>query len=291
MRDENSWGQWGPDDEAGSLNFVTPEIVKKSVGLVETGEIISLAQILGPDAAVAPHRKMPSRFMDRDAGDYALGARALGGFKFAEDTVQFATHSGTHVDALSHAWSGDQLYNGHSASHTRSTKGAQKCGAEKLRPIITRGVLVDLVEYLGKPLAASFQITPAHLEDYYAAHKLSAQSGDAVLIRTGWGEQGLDQHAYHEDEPGLTLEAAQWLVKHEISIVGADNYAVETQPSPPETNFPVHLFLLHHNGVPLIENLVLPELAQRNRKSFLFVMSPLPLVGSTASPVTPLAVL
>jgi len=287
----NSWGQWGPEDEAGALNFVTPEKVKESVGLVETGKIISLAHVFGPNAAVAPHRKSPARFMDRDAGDYALGARAPGGFKFAEDTVQFATHSGTHVDALSHAWSGDQLYNGHSDSYTRSTKGAQKCGAEKLRPIITRGILVDLVEFLGKPLAASFQISPKHLADYYASHNISSQPGDAVLIRTGWSEQGLDPHLYHEDEPGLNIEAARWLVKNQIAIVGADNYAVEAQPSSPEANFPVHLFLLHQNGVPLIENLDLSKLAEHKRKIFLFVMSPLLLVGSTASPITPLAVL
>lgn len=291
MRDENSWGKWGIEDEIGSLNYVTPEIVKKSVGLVESGEILSLAQPFGPNAAVAPHRNSPLRFMDRDAGDYALGARAPSGFKFAEDTVQFATHSGTHVDALSHAWSGDQLYNGHSASQTRSTKGAQKCGADKLRPILTRGILIDLVEFLGKPLEASFNIEAKHLEDYYAAHKILPQSGDAILIRTGWGERNLDPHDYHENEPGLTIDAATWLVQHDIAIVGADNYAVEAQPSPPETNFPVHLFLLHQNGVPLIENLSLSELAQRNRESFLFVLSPIALVGSTASPVTPLAVL
>lgn len=291
MQAENSWSRWGVEDEVGALNFVTPEVVKRSLGLVQNGEILSLAQPLGPEALVAPHRKHPSRFMDRDAGDYALNARAPGGFKFAEDTVQFATHSGTHIDALSHVWAGDQLYNGHSASNTRSTKGAQKCGAEKLCPILTRGILIDLVEFTGKPLEASYKITAKHLEDYYLAHKLSPQSGDAILIRTGWGEQGLERNIYHENEPGLTVEAAMWLVSHEIAVVGADNYAVETQPSPPETHFPVHLYLLHQSGVPLIENLVLSKLSERNRKSFLFVMSPLPLVGSTATPVTPLAVL
>ena len=112
-----------------------------------------------------------------------------------------------------------------------------------------------------------------------------------MLIRTGWGEQGLDPNVYHENEPGLNLEAARWLVKNQIAIVGADNYAIETQPSSPETNFPVHLFLLHQNGVPLIENLVLSKIAEHKRKIFLFVMSPLLLAGSTASPVTPLAVL
>ncbi|MBI3428613.1 MAG: cyclase family protein, partial [Actinobacteria bacterium] len=276
---ENSWGRWGSEDEAGALNFVTPEILKKSLGLVRDGAILSLAQELGPNAAVAPHRRSPARFMDRDAGDYALGARAVGGFKFAEDTIQMATHSGTHVDALSHAWQGDLLYNGHSASEIRSTKGAQKCGADKLRPILTRGIFVDLVEFFGENLAPSFQISPDHFEKYYAAHQILPESGDAVLIRTGWAERGMDSHEYHENEPGITVEAAVWLAKHEIAIVGADNYAVEAQPSLSEINFPVHLCLLHRNGVPLIENLVLADLAHYARKTFLFVMAPLPLTG------------
>jgi len=288
---ENSWGRWGSEDETGALNFVTPEVVKRSLGLVRDGVTLSLAQELGPNAAVAPHRRSPARFMDRDAGDYALGARAAGGFKFSEDTIQMATHSGTHVDALSHAWQGDSLYNGHSSSEIRSTRGAQKCGADKLRPILTRGVFIDLVEFFDERLAPSFQISPDHLEKYYSAHQISPESGDAVLLRTGWAERGMESHEYHENEPGITVETAEWLVAHEIAIVGADNYAVETQPSAPETNFPVHLCLLHRHGVPLIENLALAELARYSRKTFLFVMAPLPLTGSTASPVSPLVVL
>jgi len=287
----STWGRWGIDDEIGALNFVSPEIVQTSVGLVQNGIILSLAQEMGPNAAVSPHRRSPARFMDRDAGDYALGARVVGGFKFSEDTIQMATHSGTHVDALSHAWTGDTLYNGHSASEIRSTKGAQKCGADKLRPILTRGVLLDFVDFFGRNLPASFQISRDHLEKYYAANKISPETGDAALIRTGWAESGMTADGYHENEPGITTEAAEWLAEHEVAVVGADNYAIETQPSPPETNFPVHLCLLHRHGVPLIENLFLGELATKDRKTFLFVMAPLPLVGSTASPVAPLAIL
>lgn len=287
----DNWGRWGPDDEAGALNLLTPQVVQHAASLVRDGTVLSLAQPLGPTAKVAPHRRAPARFMDRDAGDYALGARSPAGFKFAEDTVQMATHSGTHLDALSHAWEGDTLYNGHPASSTRSTQGASRCGAETLRPVVTRGVLIDLVSASGGPLPASTAITAGKLELIYQRIGVKPRSGDAVLLRTGWSERGLSAADYHRDEPGLTLDAAEWLVDHDVVVVGADNYAVEVQPSEPETRFPVHLCLLHRHGTPLLENLDLATLAAHGRATFLFVLAPLSLAGSTASPVTPVAVL
>lgn len=287
----SNWGRWGPDDEAGALNLLTAQVVQHSVGLVRDGTVLSLAQPLGPSANVAPHRRPPARFMDRDAGDYALGARSPAGFKFAEDTVQMATHSGTHLDALSHAWEGEDLYNGHPAAGVRSTLGAQRCGADKLRPVVTRGVLLDLVAAAGGPLEPATRVTAADVEAAYQAADVEPRSGDAVLLRTGWWERGACATDYHHDEPGLTLDAAQWLAEHEAAVVGADNYAIEVQPSAPGTVFPVHLCLLHRHGVPLLENLDLSALAAHGRATFLFLLAPLPLVGSTASPVAPVAVL
>lgn len=287
----SNWGRWGPDDEAGALNLLVPQVVKDSVGLVRDGTVLSLAQPLGPSANVAPHRRPPARFMDRDAGDYALGARSPAGFKFAEDTVQMATHSGTHLDALSHAWEGDDLYNGHPAAAVRSTLGAQRCGAEKLRPVVTRGVLLDLVAAAGGPLEPATAVTADDVQAAYEAAGIEPRSGDAVLLRTGWWERGMSSTDYHHDEPGLTLDAAQWLAEHDAALVGADNYAVEVQPSALHTMFPVHLCLLHRQGVPLLENLDLSAVAASGRTTFLFMLAPLPLVGSTASPVAPVAVL
>ena len=140
-----NWGRWGDLDEYGSLNLIDAQKVLDGIGLIRTGRVLSLAQPIGPKAGVPGHRNKGARFMDRDAGAYALGARSPGGFRFAEDTVQLSTHSGTHVDALAHAWSGEELYNGHPAASIRSTNGAQRLGADKLRPVLTRGVLVDLV--------------------------------------------------------------------------------------------------------------------------------------------------
>lgn len=288
---KNNWGRWGDDDEQGALNLVGSRTVLAALALPTEGRIISLAQPIGPNAGVAPHRNKMSRFMDRDAGDYALGARSPGGFRFAEDTVMMSTHSGTHVDALAHVWSGDQLFNGHSSAATRSTAGAQKLGADKLSPVLTRGVLIDLVEASGGPLPPSTPVDAKDLIRAYSRADIVPKPGDAVLLHTGWWQSRGSTEEYFDREPGLSDDGARWLADQDVALVGADNYAVEVQPDPAGATFPVHLRLLHRHGVPLIENLDLTALAESGASTFLFVLSPLLLEGSTGSPVTPLAVL
>jgi len=287
-----NWGRWGADDEIGALNLVDSAATLRAVTLVHQGVSVSLAQPLGPDTPVPPHRGAPQRFMNRDAGDYALGARSPGGFRFAEDTVQLSVHSGTHVDALAHAWSGETLYNGHPQAGTRSTRGAQRVGADKLRPIVTRGVLLDCTQG-GGPLEASEPIGADRLAALSREAGVDIEPGDAVLVRTGWWESRGESTQYFADEPGITDDAAHWLAEHDVALVGADNYAVEVQEG--ASGFPVHLTLLHQHGIALLENLVLDYLAGRlraeSRSVFMFVFAPVPLVGSTAAPLNPLAVL
>lgn len=290
-----NWGRWGDDDEAGALNLVDSTAVLGGLALATEGRVLSLAQPIGPSAGVPPHRRAPQRFMDRDAGDYAAGARSPDGFRFAEDTVVFGTHSGTHLDALAHAWSGDELYNGHAATGTRSTRGAQRCGADKLVPVLTRGVLVDLVAARGGPLEPSTPVGADDLARAYAENGIESRSGDAVLLRTGWWERHAGAAEYFDLEPGLDASAADWLAERDVALVGADNYAVEVAPSAPGSTFPVHLTLMHRHGVPLLENLDLCALGQvlgeTGRTTFLLVVAPLPLAGSTGGPVNPVAVL
>lgn len=288
----SNWGRWGQDDQAGALNLIGQDQVRRAVGLVRQGHVVRLGTDLGPAALVPPHRKRVERFMTRDGGDYAAGARRPGGFQFAEDVVSFSTHSGTHVDALAHAWYGDHLYNGFPSESIRSTSGAQRCGAEHLRPMVTRGVLLDVAVWRDGPMGPSEPVTAADLERAAEAGGARPEPGDAVLVRTGWlGRTSHDPTTYFATEPGIDLSAAQWLAMHDVAVVGSDNYAVEAQPSPAETMFPVHQLLIRDHGVPLIENMVLDELAQSDVACFLFVAAPLPFVGATAGPVSPLAIL
>lgn len=279
------WGRWGDDEERGSLNRLDPQAVLCGVGQVSQGRVVSLAQKLGPLTPHAPHRSQIRRFMDRDAGDYASGARSPGGFRFAEDIVQFPTCSDTHIDALSHVWSGDTIFNWHPSNKIRSTTGAQHGGAEKLGPIVGRGVLLDLAP--DGALAPGNAVNADGLQAAAGRARGQVQPGDIVLLRTGYYALAESGDDYLSGEPGIDIWVGQWLVEHGVAVVGSDNYAVEVIPVPGGETFPVHLLLIWENGIPLIEGLVLDELAAVTTGPFLFIAASLPLVGSTSSPLHP----
>ncbi|MBO1081318.1 cyclase family protein [Roseomonas haemaphysalidis] len=287
-----AWGRWGAADEAGAPNRIGREQVRLAASLVRTGQVVSLAQPLSPASPVPKHRAGMQHFMGRDGGDYAAGAKRPGGFQFAEDTVVLPLHLGTHMDALCHAWCDDHLYNGFLGSTVRSTTRALRCGAEKLPPVTTRGLLLDVVALRGGPLPGDASIGREALQAACARIGATPGEGDAVLIRTGWQEaQQPGAEVDFTREPGIDVEAAEWLADSGVALVGADNYAIEVLPFPPGTVFPVHQRLIRDYGVPLLEGMVLKPLAEAGGGVFLFVAAALPLVGATGSPVNPLAVL
>ncbi len=287
---QEAWGRWGAEDEAGAPNLIGPGQVRLAAELVRTGRVFSLAQPISGRTPVPAHRPGVSHFMGRDGGDYAAGAKRPGGFQFAEDTVVLPLHTGTHMDALCHAWCDDCLYNGWPGNTVRSTTGALRCGVEKMPPIVTRGVLLDIVRLRGGPAAPGDTIGLDELK--HAAGDIALRDGDAVLIRTGWLESlPAKGPVDFNREPGIDVEGALWLAESGVAMVGADNFAIEAMPFPDGTVFPVHQRLIRDYGVPLLEGLALRELGEAGATGFLFVAAPLPIVGGTGSPVAPVAVL
>ncbi len=285
-----AWGTWGDEDERGALNHIGPSEVRAAVQLVREGRVIPLGQPLGPATPVPGHRLRVGHFMDRDGGDYAAGSKRPGGFQFAEDTVLLPVHGGTHLDALAHVWYDDLLYNGHPSTTVRSTTGAQRCGADKLLPIVTRGVLLDVARE--RALGRGEAITRDQLAGELRRSGVTPRPGDVVLVRTGWLEtHGHDPARYFDGEPGIDLGAAEWLAESGVAAIGADNYSIEPLPFSDGSVFPVHQRLIRDYGVPLFEGLVLGPLAAAGATTFLFMAAPLPLVGGTGSPLCPIAVL
>lgn len=224
-------------------------------------------------------------------GDYAHRQEPPEAFHFAEDTVMFSTHVGTHIDALSHTWAGDQLYNGHPAARVQAGRGAARCGAERLAPVATRGILLDFVAPGARTVEEEFRIGPDELELACSRAKVTIEAGDAVLLHTGWWDShGHEPEIYFYRTPGLTPDGARWLAERDVALVGADNCAIEALPFPDGLVFPVHLVLIHQHGIPLLENLSLAALCDQGSTAFLFVAAPLPLEGSTGGPVNPLAI-
>jgi kynurenine formamidase len=118
--------------------------------------------------------------------------------------------------------------------------------------------------------------------------------GDAVLFRTGWPVgRYQDEAAYvgwPTGVPGPDETAARWLAERRVHLAGSDTIAFEwLAPGAGHNTLPVHVILLVESGIHIIEVLDLEELARERVYEFLFVASPLKLVGATGSPVRPLA--
>src|SRR3954464_6979648 len=184
MDESNNWGRWGASDERGALNLLTPSTVLAATGTVRQGRMISLSLPIkgatsSPAPTTVPHlkgRPLPQHFMSVDAGDYAAGARPIGaGLKMADDAIVVTPHgTTTHMDALCHMWTGDELYNGHPAGRVRSY-GATRCGIDKAGPVVGRGVLFDVPRLRGVDhLAAGDRISG----DELAACGVDVRPGD-----------------------------------------------------------------------------------------------------------------
>jgi kynurenine formamidase len=162
---------------------------------------------------------------------------------------------------------------------------------EKVPPIVTRGLLLDFVRLNGGALADGSPITCNDLDAACEAANVSPRAGDSILIRTGWLETRTKANCDFGVEPGLNLEAGRWLAEQGVALIGADNFAIEVLPFPAGTVFPVHQTLIRDYGVYLLEGLVLEELAELGCAEFMFIAAPLRVVGGTASPLTPIAIL
>src|SRR5690554_4533446 len=206
-------GRWGADDEIGTLNFITPEAIKRGAACVRQGKSFSLALPLHHDGVQTgriPKRINPVHTMvgvntpftgDRDK------------VCLSDDMVVMGLQASTHWDGLAHASYENRIYNGFPASTVTAEAGATKCGIEKLKPIVTRGILLDVARAKGvNRLDPGYPIRPADLDAALALTKLEVLPGDVLLIRTGQMEhlERGDKEAYRLPAPGLTVSTAEW---------------------------------------------------------------------------------
>lgn len=224
------------------------------------------------------------------------GVRADGG-SAANDHISLGTHVGTHIDAFSHVSHDGRLFGGLDAADVQRGGAMGALGAETIEPMFRRGVLLDVPAALGLPgCAPGYEITPADLETTLDRQGVTLGAGHVALVRSGWGARfgspDPDEYIGHASGvPGVGEAGARWLAERGVHAVGADTIAFEClPPGRGHSLLPAHRVLLVERGVLIIETLDLEELAAAAVHEFLFVLSPLKLVGATGSPVRPLAV-
>lgn len=285
---------WGPRDEIGTLNAMSDRSRLEILRLVSSGGVYDLGVELFvgmPDCCSDAFGDPTYQVMMTHAPARAGGTEAV---SHSSEAIFMNTHTGTHMDTLSHFGLRGKIWNGVSAEDALGVRGWGKSGAEKYPPIVARGVLIDVAGSKGLDrLPASYSITVDDLKAALAKQGTELLPDDVVLIRTGQMTSWPDRSGRNLFlEPGIGLDAARWLAEEkEAMMLGADNFGLESFPSANPDNFaPVHTYLLAERGMPFFEMMWLEGLAKDRVYEFLFVGAPLKLRGASGAPVRPLAI-
>ena len=279
---------WGPADQRGAANRITPQKVLEAKGLITRGTVYQLGHVYESTMPLFGTRhfslKIPQTFGP-------MGSNRL---EFHDELVSAEIGQvGTQFDGLGHIGVGDVFYNGNNRTDFAKPDGFTKLGIENVGPLVTRGVLVDVAAFKGVArLEGGYEITLADLRGALERERMEIRPGDVIIVHTGWSSLWkVDNAAFGATSPGIGLEAARWLVEREVVIVGSDTWSMEVVPNP-DSNlaFPVHQLLIPRNGIYIFENLVTEDLARDRVYEFAFFFAPLKLKGATGSPANPLAI-
>src|SRR5512139_3903477 len=223
---------FGPADQRGAANRITPQKVLEAKGLITRGTVYQLGHVYESTMPLFGTRhfslKIPQTF----------GPQGANNLRFHDELVSGELGQvGTQFDGMGHIGIGDLFYNGNNRADFARPDGLEKLGIENVGPIVTRGVLVDVAAYKGVArLDGGYEITLADLRGALERQRMEVRSGDVVIVHTGWSSLWkVDNAAFGATAPGIGLEAARWLVEREVVIVGSDTWSMEVVPNPDAT--------------------------------------------------------
>lgn len=297
MQSLSNWGRWGPDDQRGTLNLITPEITRRAVALVQEGSTVSCARPITYESAVDVTYP-PQHYMLASGEGYRPGegpdrqvARDYFGLVFHGFAI-------THIDSLAHfMWDG-RLYNGASSRLVTTSQGATSHSVDVAYPgIATRGVLVDAALLRGvEVIARDDGVGMDDIERFEKQLGITIGEGDVLLLRTGQlgqRDRSGPVDLYTAGSAGPLPELLPLIKERGVAVLGSDT-GNDVVPSPYERlSNPIHQIGIVGMGLWILDNAWLDDLAaacqQRQRWEFLLTINPLRLSNATGSPVNPVA--
>ncbi len=357
---KESSARYGADDQRGTLNEITPEKTACALGLAQGKEVKTVVMGHVLRNGIAAYRAFPQRRYEQriiqlgyEPGDpskwfstttpglegedeWRQADRAGGPLGYSQGLTPFGTNElsgheerfpeggtyqiATQLDGLAHIGVRDVFYNGFKASEFATPEAVTKLGIEHVGPIVTRGVLLDVLslklakspgdtqQVEGRPmLSDTYRIT---IEDLQAAMKMGGikkiEPGDVVVIRTGWNqlaELSLDARGtadfqtlsdkYLNTEPGIYIREAKWLGDHLPAIVASDGWALELLGVDHGDGFafPVHNELITHRGIRIGEAVVSDGIVEAGVSEFCYCYMPNHAYGATAGCTAPYALI
>lgn len=305
-----AWGVWGPDDQLGTVNLLTDEVVQQAAAEeIKTGRSVSLNWPIN-----FPEKPM----FGRKGPEVCALANHGADLPLRDDEIHVNTQSGTQWDGMRHfgVLEHKVYYQGVSASDVpvgplhlpdpnmidpvNTNLGVQNWATHG---ICGRGVLLDLVRYYtkeGKPLPydpwTTHGISVAELEAVAEAQGVKFRAGDILLLRVGFiqkyhqvtGEERDALPGRPETFAGIeqSEDMKKFLWNNHFAAIASDQPALESWPA--EVTTYLHQTILGLWGMPLGEFFDLEKLsevcAETGRYTFFFSSWPMHIIGGCASP-------
>jgi kynurenine formamidase len=283
--------KWGPNDQIGAANLLTPELALAAAKLVKTGKTYRLG--------VETNSKTPAfgprswALVINQPGQ--VGGGGLGPTKtnYNDDIYMGYVGTGTQIDGLGHIGVDNVYYNCNKNSEFVQANGLTKLGIENLPAMATRGVVLDMASYFGKnPLPEGTVFNRKEIDEQAQRQGVEIRKGDVVLFYTGWLTLvGKDDKRYISGEPGLGKGGAEYLASKEVVAVAADTWGLDAIPFEPGVGvFEVHQILLARNGIYILENVDTTELVKDKAWEFLFVLGASRITGGVQAIISPVAI-
>ncbi len=285
----SNWDRWGPDDEMGALNLITPAKRQAAAALVREGITVSLASTAELERTIANPCPIAWEMVNASPSG-------------ATDRVAYPCIHGagtTHIDGFGHRFFDGRMWNGYPMADTVTREGgARKNSILTMKDgIVTRGVLYDIPRLKGVPyLEPGERIFVEDLEAWEAETGVRVGAGDAFLLRWGrWARQdAIGPFDTGAEAAGLDNSVIQWLKARDVALIGWETPGYMPQPPGDLPRLALHDFALTMLGVHLLDRADFDALAElaatQNRWEFMLTIGLLPIPNGTGSPVNPIAI-
>ncbi len=286
--EDSAWhpSRFGADDTLGAINLLSPEKVLEAVKLVKHGKTYSLGIATGSDTPTMPHRRFDLTVVQHPGNAENTDSERL---TANDDLFSGWMGTGSQIDGLGHVGYANRYYNGLKGDDFITVTGLTQLSIDKLPPIVTRGVLLDMARHFGMAMLPKGKAF--NRKDIKAAAKaqgVAIREGDVVLFHTGWINLiGKDNTLYQSGEPGIDADGAEYLAGLGVVAIGSDTWALEVYPP---KGAHVHPMLLAKYGVYILENMDTRELAKDRAHEFLFVLGQPKFKGAVQSIINPIAI-
>jgi len=284
--------KFGPDDEVGNLNHVTPAKTLAATKLVTRGKAYRLGIETNKDTPAYP----PRTFAITVVQPGQTAGTTLGPSKttYNDDIIAGWAGIGSQIDGLGHIGIDNLYFNCNKAADFAMADGLKKLGIENVPAIATRGVLLDMAGYFASDIVAEgTAFNRAEIEGAMKRQGIrSIEKGDVVLFHTGWTKLlGTDNQRFGAAEPGLGLEGAKYLASLEVAMIGADTWGLEVIPFEKNAGvFEVHQVLISLHGIHVLENMNTEEMVRDQAWEFLFTLGPARITGAVQAIINPIAI-